>query len=139
MIVTGDPESIIKLNFFLFIFPRNMNGSDPLPSMPSTYCSSSSISSPSSDSSSTQFARRGDCLYPLCCFCGFLHTLQKWPMTPHLLHFLPFAGHTFKCSMEKFSTPQHRQSFFFAIAHTGLLFIVILLSPYSFCRNVPSS
>ena len=56
-----------------------------------------------------------------------------------LLHFLPFAGHTFKCSIEKFSVPQRRQSFFFVTTHMGSLFIETLVSPYDFCRNVPSS
>ena len=133
MIVTGEPESIIRQNFFLFIFPSIMNGGDPLPSMPRTYCSSSSfLSSSFSDSSSTQFTRRGGCFCAFCCFCALLHTLPKWPMTPHLLHCFPFAGHTFKCSIEKFSFPHRKQSFFLATVHIGSLFIVILFSPYDF-------
>ena len=77
--------------------------------VPRMYCSSSS--SLLSDSSSTQFTRRSGCFCEVCGYCCFRHTRPKWPRTPHLLHFLPFAGHTFWCFIEKFSVPQRKQSF----------------------------
>ena len=107
--------------------------------MPRPYCNSSFLSSSFYDSSYTQFTRRGGCFCVFCCFCALLHTLPKWPMTPHLLQCFPFAGHTFKCSIEKFSFPHRRQLFFLVIVHIGSLFIVILFSPHNFWRKMPSS
>ena len=101
MIVTGDPESIIKQNFLCFILPFIMNGGDPFASIPSTYCSP--LLSSSSDcfcsSSATKFTLRSGCF---CCPCVWtrLQTLPKWPVIPHLFVALfSFARHTFKCSI----------------------------------------
>ena len=59
MIVTGDPESIMKHDFVRFISPFIMKRGGPLPSMPSTFCSSFVFLS------SIQFTRGGGCF---CCF-----------------------------------------------------------------------
>ena len=68
MIVTGDPESIMKHDFVRFISPFIMKRGGPLPSMPSTFCSAFVFSS------SIQFTRGGGCF---CCFFGHVYKLYR--------------------------------------------------------------
>ena len=116
-----------------------MNGGDPLPSMPRTYCSSSSLSSSFSGSSSTQFTPRGGCFCVFCCFGALRHTAEM-AHDSTLVALLPFCGAHLQVL--------HRKIFFSA-SQTILLrtrhcayrlaFYCDFVFAYDFWRRVPSS
>ena len=147
-IVNGDPESIIDVNGCFFILLFNMKSGAPFPASNRNTILSSSNSELSSDWSAVCPKRMTLLILPrfaslafplnLAILC-FLHIRMKYPITPQLRHFSPFALHTDKWF--RLNSRPHLVHGFLprpSIAYTVSFFIV--LPPVKFCCcAIPSS